>query len=370
MTLVDRARQLIAGGGPAKLSPLLPAEFSTLLVDCVAAGNRDGLLATQLLSCDMYGGNPYNLSFKAPAAYCLLAWRRDGLQALIENALEKPTSKNVSLAFRLLASTAEGQPSQSVGWFLSDSQVPEAVSRAVSNWDDLRLEARSHLHELVLSLKDDVHASISAGAALTLLAVQDQGAVNNLIHAFALRSIAVGPRILGAYRDLLVAATDEPSFQNFFEEHPLFLDPRAFQVWGRPDFHGKLEPDFIIRTYDGRYVIVEIETPTKLMVTQQRQLSADTSHAISQVLQYQDYLLTHFASATATFPEFTRPSGLVVIGLESSLNVEQKAALRSENLSRSDVRIVGFDALADAANVVTRNVIQGIAGATRGTRLL
>ena len=222
----------------------------------------------------------------------------------------------------------------------------------------------------MLSLEDDTHATISAGASLTWLAVQDQGAVRNLIHAFALRSIAVGPRVLAAYEGLLTGADDdEPSFQSFFEKHPLLLDPRAFQVWVKPDFHGQLEPDFIIRTYDNSYVIVEIETPAKRLVTRNYQLSADATHAITQVLQYQEFLRTHLTAASETFPEFTRPAGLVVVGRESSLDAGQKAVLRLENLSRSDITIVGFDTLADTARTITNSVIHGIPGAIVGTRL-
>ena len=48
------------------------------------------------------------MRLKAPAAYCLLALGQEGLRALAD-PLEEPTSKNVSLAFRLLASTG-GRP--------------------------------------------------------------------------------------------------------------------------------------------------------------------------------------------------------------------------------------------------------------------
>ena len=362
MALIDRARLFVEGDDAKELFPLL--------ADCVAVGNSEGMLAVKLLARDMYGGITYNFMLKAPAAYCLLAWGEAGLKALVENALEEPTSKNFSMAFQLLASTAEGHEPQTIRSFVSDPQLLEAVSGAIGDWNDLALAARSHLHELMLSIEDDADAAISVGTSLIGLAVQDRVAIKNLSHALALRSIAVGPRTLADY-DALLAGTDddETIFQRFFENHPLMLDPRAFQVWVQPDFHGQLKPDFVLRTYDGSYIIVEIETPAKRLVTRQYQLSAHTTHAITQVLQYQEYLRTHLTAATETFPEFTPPAGLVVVGRESSLNAGQKAVLRLENLSRPDISIVGFDTLADTAKTVTSSVIHGIPGAIEGTRL-
>ena len=147
------------------------------------------------------------------------------------------------------------------------------------------------------------------------------------------------------------------------------LDSRAFRVWGKPDFHGKLEPDFVIRTYDDNYVIVEIETPAKRLVTRRGKLSADATHAIDQVLEYQDYLRSHIAEASVFSPQCTTSMGLVVIGLESSLNVKQKNVLRIERESRPNIKIVGFDTLSEMARAVTSNVIHGIPETILGARM-
>ncbi len=362
MDLINRAQRFIEGGKFAELEPLL--------ADCVAAGNIEGLLAVKLLARDMYNGDTFNLLFKAPAAYCLLAWGREGLTALVENALQEPTSKNLSIAFQLLASTAEGGEPAPITSFPSGSQLPETVSNIVGDWGTLGLAARSRLNELMLSIDDDADVAISAATSLMSIAMQDQGSIRGLSHALALRSIAVSPSILAAYDDLLTTNdSDESIYQEFFENHPLLLDPRAFPVWSKPDFHGQLEPDFLIRTNENSYVIVEIETPGKLLVTQQGQVSAQTMHAVRQVAQYQDYLRTHLAAASETFPHFAPPSGLVVIGREASLDAAQKDALDWENRDRHNIRIVGFDSLAHTAEAVTNNVIHGIREVFTGTRL-
>ena len=83
MVLIERARQFIEEGDAD--------EFWALLLDCVANRNAEGMLAVKLLAGDMYGGMTFNWELKAPAAYCLLAWREDGLKALVENAVEEPS---------------------------------------------------------------------------------------------------------------------------------------------------------------------------------------------------------------------------------------------------------------------------------------
>ena len=360
MELIDRARGFIENGVYGGLMPLL--------VDCVTARSSEGLVAAQLLAREMYGGETYNLMYKALAAYSLLAWRQQGLAALVENALETPSSKNFSLALQLLASTADGREPDFA--FAREGRLRQAVSDAVGDWGALALAARDQLRVLMLSIEDDDDVGIYVSTALMSLSMQNPSAISNLSYALAFRSVALGPRTLEQYDELMAnRPDDEPAFQRFFENHPLLLDPRAFQVWGLPDFHGKFEPDFVIRTYDNRYLVVEIETPGKLLVTKQRQLSADATHAISQVLGYQEYLRTHLDAASETFPGFTTAAGLVVVGRESSLNDEQKAFLRSENQSRSDISIVGFDALSDTAKAVTENVVHGIPGAIKNTRL-
>ena len=318
MAFIDRATRFVDGGNGN--------ELMLLLADCVAARNTEGMLAVQLLSRDMYGDITFNWELKAPAAYCLLAWGQAGLDALVDNALKNPTSKNFSLAFQMLAGVAEGYVPRSISSWLPDCQIRKAVLCAVDDWTNLAMVSRSLLNKLMLSIEEDRDAAAYAGTSLMNLTFQDIEAVKHLSHALALRSIAVGPRILAAYDELLAGKGDDESISHrFFESHPLLLDPRAFQVWGKPDLHGRLEPDFIIRTYENIYVVVEIETPAKLLVTRQGQLSAQATHAIGQVLQYQDYLRSHPSQASEIFPEFSTASGLVIVGRESSLDAGQKA---------------------------------------------
>jgi hypothetical protein len=119
MDLVTRADQFIESGHPR--------ELNSLLLDCVNSKSLEGLVAVKRLARDMYGGETFNLLLKAPATYCLLAWQEEGLKVLVENALEESTSKNFSLAFRLLANLTAGDPSPPIITFIEEPTLLQAV---------------------------------------------------------------------------------------------------------------------------------------------------------------------------------------------------------------------------------------------------
>jgi hypothetical protein len=129
------------------------------------------------------------------------------------------------------------------------------------------------------------------------------------------------------------------------------------QLWSRPNLHGYKEPDFIIRRTDDSYMVVEIETPAKPIMTKQGNLSAYATQAIGQVLAYRSFLIDRSHALKHHLPRFTVPDCLVVIGLETVLDAKQAAALAVENEARHAVRIVGFDWLRARANAIVNNVI-------------
>ena len=183
-------------------------------------------------------------------------------------------------------------------------------------------------------------------------------AAKYLFRSLATRWSAISTPVLSEFTRLNGShPADEPTFQRFFERHPQLLDPMALQVWCRPDLHGYKEPEFVIRRTDDTYLVVEIETPAKALVTQSGQISADTTHAVGQVTQYRDFLMERFGEAAAHFPNFREPQGLVVIGIEGGLTEAQRRVLRSENQHRTGVQIVGFDWVGRRAEAIAHNLI-------------
>jgi hypothetical protein len=91
------ARELIAHGAPK--------EIFAFIAYCINDGSMSALVAVQMLYEDAYDGITFNYELKAPAGLALLRWGEQGVDALYEAALRSPTSKNISIAIDLMATT-------------------------------------------------------------------------------------------------------------------------------------------------------------------------------------------------------------------------------------------------------------------------
>lgn len=349
-SFLERADRFIAYGNQAE-------DQRVLLRECVADGGGDALEALRAMAQDMYGGATFNSEIKAPAAFALLTFGDRGLRALREIAERGPTSKNVSLCLgNLAAAAASAMPPLP---FTNDNVLKEAVQRAL-NQAGFAERARAQLREYVLGIVDESDAISAIGAELLggrwLVSL---GIAAELFGALAARRLAVGPATVLAFRALIGSRPDdEPALHAFFEHHSQLLEPSAAEVWSKPDFSGTHEPDFVVRRMDDSYLVVEIETPSKALMTSANQLSAQATHAIAQVTAYRSFLVERFPLARSHFPRFSEPDCLVVIGLESTLSSDQRNALGRDNRSRTRLQVVGFDWIAARAEALFRNVVE------------
>lgn len=350
MSFLEQAEHFIAHGSTEGID--------LLLLRMIQDGGGNALSAVQQMYEDMYEGITYNYYLKSPAAHSLVCWGSSGLQALVEGARRTPRSKNVSLTLEILSHLAAGETPALLDLGIRDSYLAEILTAAFEDPPVKVDEARRLLREYILSLPDDDAAADAVGHSLSMTRLGDVGAAKELFSALAGRWLAVSTPILKDYYRLCREyPEDEPRFQAFFEEHPQILDPMVLNVWPRPDLHGALEPDFVIQRTDNSYLIVEIETPAKSVVTLGNQLSADATRAVAQAIQYRAFLLERTKEAERVFPKFADPECLVVIGLQSELNEAQHRALQLENQSRPNTRIVGFDWLSRRAETIANNVI-------------
>lgn len=238
-----------------------------------------------------------------------------------------------------------------------DEAQYKLIRERLESDEGLRDYARSKLVEFVLSNDDDNDFVQLISAGFFHLSWDVPDAARELFVAVSARWSAVSKPLLGRYEELIGEhSSDEPVFQRFFTQHPQLLDPMAVTVWPHPRLHGSQIPDFLIRRSDDTYLVVEIETPAKQLVTLQNQLAADATHAVSQVTEYMRFL-ARISGAQIYFPSIDEIHGLVVVGLERDLNDRQKQALRNDNRQRHAVRIVGFDWLADRAGAIQKNII-------------
>jgi hypothetical protein len=308
----------------------------------------------------MYGGITFNYELKAPAAFCLIRWENDGLKALVEAACRNPRSKNQSLALEILATLASGLRIPQIKMWDSNDVLVTRIFGAIRDWDVLFEKAGELLREYVLSFEDEGDLVAAIGLQIQKTSFSNPSLIEPLFHAMAGRWSAVSGPVLQEFGELLRDhAENESRFQEFFERNPLMIDPMALDVYPRPDIHGFREPDFLVRRTDNSFLVVEIETPAKSLMTKSNKLSAQATHAVAQVMDYEEFLTDRISSIRQHISAFRRPECLVVVGLESSLSAAQARSLRVDNESRNRVRVVGFDWLERRARSVRDNFISG-----------
>lgn len=293
-----------------------------------------------------------------PAYAALMAWGAEGMSLIVEIALTHSTVKSKSAALTLFSITAlDGTISPPP----SMTMVPTSIQMAANAKVDSRIlrSGASHaLRTLILSLPtDDLMIPLSQ-SVMHLMARQD--VVETLVAALGVKWLRFGPPALDQYRRLICESPDdEPAFQAFFCRYPQLLDPMAVKVWSQPDFHGALEPDFVVRRADDSYLVVEIECPGKLLMTKGAQLSGEATHAEKQAVEYESFLSERVQEARTHFPKYRRADCLVIIGTEAGLNPAQSEALERANQRRQNVRITGFDWLEARAQRLIENVSHG-----------
>lgn len=346
--LRDRVEEFIADGAKTE-------GIKDLLDSCVQDGSMDALICVRRLFEEMYGGMTFNLELKAPAAWALASWGAVGLDQLLEATLGNRTTKNVSLCIQVLSTIANdisGDPP-----FVDASMLERLKSRSLTD-PTLSGHARRRLLELVLEFDDEEELLIGISTPFSLFAFQNLGAARELFAALSSRWLAISKPLLDEYEQLIADhRNDESPFQDFFTDHPQLLDPMVAEVWPQPDLRGAREPDFILRRFDNTYLVVEIETPAKKLVTKRNVIAASATHAVAQVSDYRAYI-RGLSNLTEYFPGLDELVCLVVVGLEGDLSHNQRQALRNENHQRHSLRIVGFDWLAARARSVQGNLIR------------
>jgi hypothetical protein len=330
----------------------------------------EALRAVQMLFEDMYGGHTFNTEMKAPAAWCLVRWGEAGLEALLEAAYRTSTFKNHMLTLEVLATLASRQGVPERFWRVPDS-LTKRIIECSSGMEALPQLAGQQLRRYMLSFEDDQDLLLPLGTQFQTAAVMNPEVVGALVQAMAGRWLAVRTSTLEAFDALIKEHPgDESTFQAFFENHPLMIDPIAFEVYPQPSIHGAKEPDFLVRRADNTFVVVEIETPGKLLMTRSNKLSAEATHAVAQVTDYADFLRDRAATIRQNLPSFRQPEGLVVIGLEDGLTEVQARALRLDNESRHNVKVVGFDWIAKRARSTFENIVAGGIVVNHGLRVI
>lgn len=332
-----------------------------LLNKCVKDGTTESMICVRRLFESMYGGITFNTELKIPAAWTLASWKKAGLDELYNSTKTNSTIKNIAICI-LVLSTISANFSDKYEAPFCDKKLLRTLKEN-SRIDPTIIEyAQEKLIQLIISIKDEGELLDAIALGFTWLTFQGPVTTRELFAALSSRWLTISQPLLLEYQQLIQDhPSDEPKFQEFFTNHPQLLDPMAVEVWSQPNIRGARFPDFVVRLFDNSYLIVEIETPAKMLVTKKNVIAANTTQAIYQATEYRRFI-NRMSDATVHFPRLDEVRCLVVVGLECSLNDAQRQTLRTENSQRHSLRIVGFDWLADRAKSVQQNLTRRVIG--------
>jgi len=165
-----------------------------------------------------------------------------------------------------------------------------------------------------------------------------------LLHLVTEATLKISSSLLAEFKDMIDRDCSEETYHQFLRTNPVFLDPLA-RVASKQKLGLEFVTDFVVRRYDDKYLLVEIEKPQDRIFTQANGFSAQFSHALGQILDFQAWVEENGAYARSLMPEIASPRGLLVMGRKSDLSEAQRRKLHRLNVNLASVDVVTFDEL-------------------------
>jgi hypothetical protein len=346
-------------------------EFILSLIDVLNDARRSRLsdhisLAKQAPSG--YGDSQY---LEAPAAFALLAYGSDGLNALYELAIaEPPYASGVYFAPMALLAVALNRSDVAHAYvalshtYLEDAAFERLVQDIQNTCENpaLQREARRQLSRVVHSFASEPSKRVRLGNMIASPSnffvsrgVDGSPAVTLVLELVAQGSLNISETMCCDLEELIKTDLPERAYQEYFERHPALIDPLASSIIERQHMGEMWHSDFVIRRLDDQYIFVEIEKPQDNPFTSYPHPSAALSHALGQVLNWFIWIEDNIAYAQSHgFPGIHLPRGVVVIGRNADLNSSQLRILKGLNdLLYSRIRIETYDdVLLNARNII------------------
>ena len=225
--------------------------------------------------------------------------------------------------------------------------ISEETRRAArAALDDLIIEAQEdpRIFELLLGVAH-LDAMDSAASPTAHETPTDDRFARHFIRVLGDASISLTGRVLSEFEEMVAQSLPEERYQSFLKRHPVILDPLSAETVPKHKLGIEFVTDFVVRRHDYRYVVVEIEKPQDPIVTASGNFSAQFTHAMGQVLDFQGWVASNVAYAQKHLPEIENPHGLLIIGRRSDMTAPQVEKLRRWCANSKAIEVVTFDDL-------------------------
>lgn len=258
-----------------------------------------------------------------------------GIELLAEAArtAQSPGLRRHALAALWAVTRGEELPFYAPGR-MDQPEVSDAARQAASNiLDDLIVESASEpdLFTACLMMAED--AGNPLGFAARFMRVSSEA------------SIRLTKALLEEFAELVDRNGAEAEYQEFLERNPVLLDPLAAEVYPLAPLGLEFKTDFVIRRHDDRYIVVEIERPQDAIFTAQVDFTARMTHAVGQVMDFQQWVSDNVAYARNNFPGIFEPAGLLVMGRSASLDARARRKLARWQVNSRHIELSTYDGL-------------------------
>lgn len=294
----------------------------------------------------------------------IAAYGKKGIQRL-ETILRDP-----STGFKKRSGTTRALWSVACGSFASISvltgqplsaELQRRFSEVVIT-DELKNQARHAFYDFIaLSINSPLQDHL-LGSLLTqdsfakVIAPGLPSMLDGAVEAIQSMSFKLSLYVLQAFDRLIKAPEREEVYQQFFEEHPILLDPLANKLITKHKLGSDLITDFVAVRLTGSYLIVEIEKPTTPIFYPNGDFHREFMHGVRQVLDFQEWLAQNIAYAQSKLPGIKSPQGLVVVGMVNGLTDPEKARLNRFRNEHHSIEILGYDELLERSHTLYTNL--------------
>jgi hypothetical protein len=171
-------------------------------------------------------------------------------------------------------------------------------------------------------------------------------------------TIKINLEVINGFQELVCQqGLKEEMYQQYLFDNPILIDPLAMDIVPKQKLGIDYITDFVIRKYTDDYILVEIERPDTPIFTQKDDFSAQFTHAIGQVLDFQEWVESNISYAQKHMPNIISPQGLLIIGQKDGLSELQLGKLRRFNINnQGKLRVQTFDSILEDAIRLYKNL--------------
>jgi hypothetical protein len=223
---------------------------------------------------------------------------------------------------------------------LNEKLSSETVEKAVKAFDEIVARASTDA-ELFGKLIDFFYFQ-NAGSRWGSSEEQERFRTR-VFNSFAKGRIRITESLLQEFESLVARDESEEVYQKFLADHPVFLDPLASEVIPKQRLGSQYITDFVVRRLDNKYLLVEIEKPQDAVFTVGNDFSAKFSHALGQILDFQQWVDAHAEYGRSLLPNISSPKGILIMGNAASFSPWQRQKLHRFNVNSSSVLVLTFD---------------------------